>query len=203
MTFFLPLKLLSDTPLLPWSLGRVKSGATSPTFRFVVVIVGCWSCARAPNGRNASIISTALPSETMRFMLVSLQWNHFQRGQIIPENEATDCNRSSADVARPVDPESGLFQLQIPEGISAPAANLRPERIGFREKRFDNLRVELHSRKLLDFCACGAHRQRFSVRPVGRHRVKRVCYRENPRPNGNLLAFQSTRIARAVIKLLV
>src|SRR5580658_405315 len=79
MTFFLPRKSLSFTGFQSFA-SKVKSGATSPTFKFVLAMAS--SCAVAENC-PASISSRRSPTTAVTilfigYLLLSLQTTHHE-----------------------------------------------------------------------------------------------------------------------------
>src|SRR5689334_16245860 len=87
MTVFFPRKSLSFTDS-HLSLRRVKSGATSPTFRFVLAISG-FSCAAANDGTSVSSMLKAPRTMTIRFMRLLLSLIYLERGLAIAVDSGT------------------------------------------------------------------------------------------------------------------
>jgi hypothetical protein len=75
--------------------------------------------------------------------------------------------------------------------------------LGNRQKNFDNFGIELRAAAPANFLTRMGKRQRPAIRLVGNHRIERVRDREYPRPQRNLFALQTARIAGSIEEFLV
>src|SRR5579875_1095404 len=135
MTFFFPRKLLSVT-LVFWSLGSVKSGAASPTFKFVVVIAAC--CAVAVRGKAANASAIAAAFRILQCMCCLLGNLSPVLHHIKIRNDARDCFRNSGRcTAIPLNwAVSSVYRLnfanlQVAKRISYVLSHVRPELVRF------------------------------------------------------------------------
>src|SRR3984957_13490769 len=72
-----------------------------------------------------------------------------------------------------------------------------------RQEYFHNLRVKLPSGEALDFLASSRDGQCLAVGTVGDHGVERVGHGKYTGAYGDLIAFQTARISRAVVTFLM
>src|SRR5215471_13450275 len=71
------------------------------------------------------------------------------------------------------------------------------------QEYLDHFRIELAAGAALDFHPRVRQRKRAAIRTVANHGIERIGDGKNARPQRNLIASQSTWIARTVVELLV